>query len=373
MKANAIQLLSNLALSASLLFIPNLAKDLGASNTEVGLIGAVYGIAMFTSSYIFGRASDVYSQRFFIRLGLAVSALTFFLQVLTDPSSPISIWASPSMLAFSRGLVGFSFGMFPPALTAYVYEAKKSMGEFTSFGALGWSVGTFVAGLLAMYWNAFLLSSASFTLAFLVSLTMPSVKGSRLQVPLFPKKIVVKNWYVYIPYLLRHTGASCIWIIYPLYIASLGGDKFWIGVIYTVNTGSQFIVMRYADRYRDITLLNAGLILSLTTFLAFTVAQSFYQLLPIQVLLASSWSCLYVGSLLYLMKHNVEKATSTGLLDSVIHLSGVFGAVLGGVISQLFEFKTTMYAAALLTAVGFILFRAGIKRAPIEGQESKTN
>lgn len=369
MKANAIQLLSSLALSASLIFIPNLAKDLGATNTEIGIIGAVYGITMFTSSYIFGRASDVYRRRFFIRLGLAVSVLTFFLQVLADPSSPISFWASPSTLALARGLAGFSLGIFPPALTAYVYESKNSMGEFTSFGALGWSVGTFVAGLLAMYWNAFLLSSASFMLAFLISLTMPSVKGPRLQVPFFPKKLMVKNWYVYIPYLLRHTGASCIWIIYPLYIASLGGDKFWIGIIYTVNTGSQFVVMRYADRFRDRTLLNAGFIFSLTTFLAFTMAQDFYQLLPAQVLLASSWSCLYVGSLLYLMKHNVEKATSTGLLSSVISLSGVFGAILGGVISQLFEFKATMYTAAVLTTIGFILFRAGTRGAQIEGEE----
>jgi len=367
MKANAIQLLSNLALSASLLFIPNLAKDLGASNVDVGIIGAVYGIATFMSSYIFGRASDVYSRRLFIRLGLAASALTLFLQVLTDPSSPVSFWASPSMLALARGLAGFALGIFPPALTAYVYELKNSMGEFTSFGALGWSVGTFVAGLLAMYWSAFLLSSVSLTLAFLISLTLPNVKGPRLQVPLFPKKLLVKNWYVYVPYLLRHTGASCIWIIFPLYIAYLGGDKFWIGVIYTVNTGSQFVVMRYADRLRDRTLLNAGFILSITTFLVFMVAQNFYQLLPAQVLLASSWSCLYVGSLLHLMKRNVEKATSTGLLSSVISLSGVFGAILGGVISQLFEFKATMYAAALLTTIGFILFRAGIRSAHIEG------
>ena len=368
MKANAIQLLSSLALSASLLFIPNLAKDLGASNTEVGIIGAVYGIALFTSSYIFGRASDVYSRRLFIRLGLAVSALAFFLQVFADPSSPISFWASPSMLALARGLAGFALGIFPPALTAYVYESKNSMGEFTSFGALGWSVGTFVAGLLAMYWNAFLLSSASFMLAFLVSLTMPSVKGPSLRVPLFPKKLMVKNWYVYIPYLLRHTGASCIWIIYPLYIASLGGDKFWTGIIYTVNTGSQFVVMRYADRLRDRTLLSAGFILSITTFLAFTMAQDFCQLLPAQVLLGSSWSCLYVGSLLYLMKHNVEKATSTGLLSSVISLSGVFGAILGGVVSQLFEFKATMYIAAVLTTIGFILFRVGIRGVQVEGE-----
>ncbi|RLI45041.1 MFS transporter, partial [Candidatus Bathyarchaeota archaeon] len=86
MKSNIIALLSNLATSASLLFIPNLAKELGANNTQIGIIGAVYGFTVFASAYLFGRASDVYGRRFFIHLGLGISAITFLMQALTDPS-----------------------------------------------------------------------------------------------------------------------------------------------------------------------------------------------------------------------------------------------------------------------------------------------
>jgi MFS family permease len=70
MKPHAIALLSNLAISASLLFIPNLAEQLGASNAQIGVIGAVYGFTVFTSAYLFGGASNVHDRRFFIRLGL---------------------------------------------------------------------------------------------------------------------------------------------------------------------------------------------------------------------------------------------------------------------------------------------------------------
>ena len=80
-----------------------------------------------------------------------------------------------------------------------------------------------------------------------------------------------------------------------------------------------------------------------------------------QILLGSSWSCLYVGSLLYLMKYNVEKATCTGILSSLISLARVFGALLGGVLSELFGFEYTMYVAAALTVAGFVLFRISIK------------
>ena len=360
MKPSVIQMLSSLALSASLLFIPNLARDLGANDTEIGIIGAVYYISVFFSSFLFGRASDVYDRRFLLRLGLGVSVFTFFLQILTDPS--LSAFANPLVLAVARGLVGFSLGMFPAALTAHVYESGNLLGRFTSFGALGWAVGTFIAGLISMYWGIFILSSACFLLAFLISFKMIEVNSPRLKVPFFPKKLLKKNWFVYLPFFLRHSGANCIWVIYPLYIASLGGDKFWTGVIYMVNTASQFVVMRFADRFKDRALIVAGFLLSFVTFLSFSFAQVFYHLLPMQIILGCSWSCAYVGSLLYLMKNNVEKATSTGILSSVISLAAVFGSLIGGVIAQFFGFTATMYTAAILTAVGFVLNRIGMRK-----------
>jgi len=362
MKSNAILMLSDLALSASLIFVPNLAKDLGANDTEIGLITAVYYVSIFLSSFLFGRASDVYNRRLLLRLGLGISVLTFFLQILADPS--LFPFANTLLFAVARGLVGFSLGIFPAALIAHVYESGDTLGRFNSFGALGWSVGTFIAGIISLYWGIFILSSACFLMAFLISFKMNEINSPHLKVPFFPKKVVRKNWFVYLPFFLRHGGANCIWVIYPLYIASLGGDKFWIGVIYMMNTASQVVVMRYADRFREKPLIIAGFVVSLVTFLSFSLAQVFYHLLPMQVLLGVFWACLYVGSLLYLMKHNVEKATSTGILSSVVSLAAVFGSLLGGIIAQIFlDYRATMYAAAILTATGFILSRIGMRKA----------
>jgi len=365
MQANTIQFLSSLALSASLLFIPKLAQDLGANNTQIGIIVAVYALATFAASYIFGRLSDVYGRKLFINLGLGVCSITFLLQALADPYFVAPALANPWLLAFVRGLAGFSLGIFPAALTVYVYDSGCEVGKFSSFGALGWAIGTFVAGLIAMvafYYGVFILSSACFLLALLISFKMKRTDGSRLQVPFFPRDLMKKNWRVYVPFLLRHTGANCIWVIYPLFILSLGGNDFWVGVVYTVNTATQFVVMLFLDRFEEKSLINAGLLLAVATFLSFTMAQNFLHLLPMQVLLACSWASMYVGSLTYLMKNNVEKATSTGILSSVINISQVFGSLMGGVISQLFDYKATMYVAATLTVVGFGMFRAGNRR-----------
>lgn len=336
-----------------------MAKDLGANDVQIGVISAVYRIATFGSSYLFGRASDIYDRKFIIRLGLFASALSFFLQVFTDPSFALSFWANPWLLTVARGLAGFSMGVFPPALTAYVYESNNILGKFNSIGALGWSIGTFVAGLFAFYWNAFLLSSACFWLAFVISLTMGEITSPHIEVPLFPKNVVKKNWHVYLSFLLRHTGANCIWVVYPLYITSLGADRFWIGIIYTVNTITQFAVMPFMDRFRAKTLIYEGLVLSALTFLVFTFAQDYIQLIPMQVLLGVSWSFIYVGASLYLMQCNMEKATCSGILSSVVSLSMVVDSLLGGIIAQFFGYTATMYVATALTLVGLIFFRIG--------------
>jgi len=363
LKPYIIQFLSSVALSSSLLFIPNLTKDLGGTESQVGIIVAAYALAMFISSYLFGRLSDIYSRRLFISLGLAVSAVTFLLQALADPNFAFPVLSDPSMLALIRALAGFSLGIFPAALMVYVYDSAGPLGRFAASGALGWAVGTFTAGTIAevtSYYAVFVMASLCLWTAFLLSLTMKHLNGPKLNVPFFPMQLLKRNWRVYVPYLLRHTGANIIWVIYPLYIVNLGGDKFWVGVIYAVNTATQFIVMLFLDRFKDELLIGVGLLLAIATFFSFTLAHNFLHLLPIQVLLACSWASIYVGSLLYLMKNNVEKATSSGILSSVINISQVFGALIGGAIAQPFsDFKATMYLATTMTVIGFVLFSVG--------------
>jgi MFS family permease len=370
----AITLLSSFATSCAAIFIPILAKQLGADDTLIGIIGAANAFALFASSYIFGRESDVHNHAIFIKIGLATSAVAFLIQILSDPTFFAPILANPWLLAFSRFLAGFTAGISPAALAAYVYESKGSLGRFSAYGSLGGGLGSLLAGLMALsgtiivglislYSGVFIISSMCFFIAFIISLPMSSKNNTHLQVPLFPKTLMRKNWYVYTAFFFRHFGANAIWVIYPLFILSVGGNDFWIGVIYFINAFSQFVIMQFLGRFSDRRLLSAGLLLSTVTFIAISLSQSFYWLLPTQLLLASAWSCLYIGSLVFVMEHNVEKATSTGILNSVSNLATVLGCLLGGVISQFFGYLATMYTAAILTLLGYVIFKVGVRRA----------
>jgi MFS family permease len=68
-----INLLSNCAVETSNVFIALYARDLNASNLQVGFIAAATGIAFLVSSLWFGRLSDTRGRMLFIRAGIGLS------------------------------------------------------------------------------------------------------------------------------------------------------------------------------------------------------------------------------------------------------------------------------------------------------------
>ena len=337
---------------ASWNYIPIFARELGISDTNIGIIAGLYSTALFFSSYLFGRASDERGRKIFIVIGLIISVVAFFLQVFANDF--IS-------LLLIRILVGFSIGIYPSALVAYVYKAKEKMGKFASFGSLGWVFGSLFAGLVALYFalkGVFILSSLLCLVAFLIALTLTEIKHRPLNIPLFPDGIIKKNISVYTSFLIRHSGAHMIWTFWPLFLLGLGADLFWVGAIQAINSLTQFVVMfLLTDRINSKKLVWIGILLSGITFFTFTLASNFWEILPTQVLLGISWAFLYGGSLKYLTDRNIEKATVSGILDSVTSLSSIIGPFLATIVISFGDYRTTMYVASAMAFIGFVVYQ----------------
>ncbi|MEM3059402.1 MAG: MFS transporter [Methanomassiliicoccales archaeon] len=348
MKASTIQMLSSAGLSAASLLIPNLARnEFGSTNAEIGIIVAAYNTSVFLSSYFFGRASDVYGRRFVLVCGLLLSSIATGLHVFAN---------STSSLIIIRIIVGICAGMFPSALIAYVYESGKKIGKFSAYGSLGFGLGVFVAGFIGVYYEIFIASAVLLATAFALSLYLPFGKQSLHKIPLFPASILKKNLPICVSVMLRHIGANMIWVTYPIFLEDLGAGALFIGAIYAVNSIGQFIFMQFLDRYSSHLLVVAGFILSAITFPSYTLAVVYWQIIPAQITLASAWSCLYVGSLKYVMERNEERGTVTGILQSFLSISAIIGAVLGGLISFKYGYHGSMYFATMLAVSGLIVF-----------------
>jgi MFS family permease len=359
MKPEAIQLLSSAGLFGPVIIVPVILESkFGASTDIIGLIAGGYAALGFASSYIFGRASDVYGRRLILLSGLLLSGLATLLQAASV------VWGGLAFFSAVRLLIGFSSGVFPAALTAYAYEAKSKMGKFSAWGAAGWGVGNLTVGFFGvMYEGAYLYSAGLLFLSYVIALRLPFTKEVRMEVPLFPVALIRRNASVYSAMLIRHTGANMIWVTYPLFLESIGADTTWIGIIYAVNAFGQFFVMNMLDKYDPTLLVAVGLASSALTFYTFELAGSYWEIIPSQILLATAWGCLFVGSLRYVMDRNKEKATVSGILSSTMSISGIVGPVLGGIAAVAVGFKGTIWIATAMSLVALTIFVFDLRRS----------
>ena len=390
----AIQVFTNAALFGAGIFIPLLAKnDLnpGAGDFEIGVLVAAYGISLFISSYVFGRAADIHGRKRYLQVGLFVSGLACLIQVYT-----------PNFLSLmlARVILGLCGGIFPSALAAYAYERGVRMGKFTSHSALGFGSGAIMASLIVYYWGAtghplgrsiynpvFVGCALMFFACFALLLTLPFGHEKRHKVPLIPRKIIRDNLPIYISFLIRHTGACAVWAFFSLFIYILQPADtpqhvkfFWVGIINGVNGMGQFIFMQCIDRYRSRTLIFAGFIFSAITFAIFLFVTNIAQLVLSQVALAAAWSCLYVGSITIVMEKNPEHATSAGILGSTVNGAQILGPLLGGVVASAFAsmsvkiggwtlggseiagYRGIMFFALVMALVALAVFYYSVKR-----------
>jgi MFS family permease len=358
-----VSLFLNLAAEASGVFLPLYAKTVGSSNLEIGFIAATYGIAFFLSSLFFGRQSDMHGRVGFIRLGLGLSAIAYLSQVVAH--TPITLLAT-------RGFVGFCLGIASAALMAYTYENQKQIGNFVSYGSLGWLFGALVAAAIREYEALFLTSAATSVLAFSVSLTLREEPISRIRVAALPLSLIMANRKVYLALFIRQLGANAIWAILPLYLAGIGASKLWIAILDGINMGGQFVAMRLVEKFNPAKVFRTGLLVSALVFAIYGIATNYLQLIPVQVLLAIAWSSMFIGALSYLLRKSNERGTVSGLLYSTIYLSAGLGPFLGGAVAQVWGFVTLMYVGSSLSFLGFLSSRGLSTSKQIRAKESHT-
>ncbi len=352
-----IQFLSQSALAAGILFVPLVVKDMGGGGLSIGIVVAGYNTAYFLANMLGGRAGDIYPRRWIVRIGLLSASAAFLLQAVVIKED-----AGIVPFALSRFIGGLAAGFFPNSLMAYVYEKTGKVGTFTSMGSMGWAAGMVLAGLAGSFSTVFLISTLLLATGFGVSMTLPPIGEKRMKIPLFPTELIKKNAVPYASLLLRHTAASMIWVTFPIFLTDLGATRFWVGIIYATNMTTQFTLMPFLDRFRSRTLAVTGFLFSILSFVSFTMARTWWEILPTQILLGSAWASLYVGILKCVLEKNDEKATVSGLVGSVLSLSGILGPIIGGPLSSVIGYRAVMVLAACVTGVALVIFAAGTKK-----------
>ena len=381
MRTQFIYFFASVSILASVTYLPIYMQSLGISSERITIVVAAYALCTFIASSLSGRGADRYGRIIFLYIGLLLAAITFASQFFANSYVTIFLgWV----------MNGFAVGIYPPALIAYAYENKILMGKFTGIGSLGWSVGNFLAGIIASLISihtVFLMSGFFYFIAFLFALTLPktkyiastvNMKGSS---SLIPNKIILeRNSPVYIALFLRHSAANGVWALWPLFLSSLGFNLFQIGIVQATNALTQFFVMFFLiDHLKDESSFVIGLFLSGITFISFLLTNNFYLFLGTQILLGFSWGMIYAGGVKYVTERNpiTERSTASGFLGSTIAMAGLIGplyafAFLNIIGNEYIYIALIVFAiiSSFLSFIVFLLLRKRIYTLPSTSQES---
>jgi sugar phosphate permease len=184
--------------------------------------------------------------------------------------------------------------------------------------------------------------------------------------------MIFKNRLVLFPMIIRHSSASAIWVLWPLFLYErIGLSLYEIGIVQAVNALTQFAAFYImGDKVPPRPAFIVGLVLSGIAALSFIVIQTFPLFLVTQVLLGMSWAMLYIGALRLMLGTNEERGTATGLLNSSIGLSALIGPVIAIAIVAAFpgsSYEGPMYltaAASLIVGIsyGFVVLSDHLRK-----------
>jgi len=276
-------------------FLPLYARDLGASETVVGLAISSYFITRLFIELPSGIISDRVGRRIPLLTGMALSFLGAVL---------CSLAYGPPLLILGRAVWGMGTALFFSSSTAFIFDLfearvrSQAMGAFQSIEFIGSVIGAPLGGLIATYIGMrtpFTMVAALAIIGFMLLLTSKefkentkrAVNSSNSSNALTLSSIVE---------LLRIGGLIVIGIgtfarsfvmqgtiatIFPLYIKSLGMDISITGAIMGVRSlgmiAGTYTANKLINRFGVGKVLLAGFLSESVTIVLFTVEGGFEQ------------------------------------------------------------------------------------------------
>lgn len=338
-------------ISIVFVFMPIIAKQVTESVFEIGLVVASFSFAQILSEIYFGRHSDRKGTRLkFIRIGFIGCAVAFGLHIFAEDIT---------MLFLVRIAAGVASGIMIPAMIAYAYEANvepKKAATIISFHALGWLAGIAAAGIANDLKLIFMISAASFIIGLAFTAKIPNPKQQKVPEPGTTRKVISKNKFLFLSLLLRHIGASAVWVILPIMIVEeWGGDLYHISVVYVANTLTAFILMNVmATRIHlsNVTKFKIGIGCTTFVFVGLSLVTEWWMAMPFMSLVGATWAFLFIGGNFHLMDNNPH-STSSGIFSSTLSIATVVGPTIAGGIAFLYDYTGVLYFAIAIIICAF--------------------
>ncbi len=343
---------------------------LGASNLLVGLLATIYFSVNAPISIASGYLMDRFGKARELFIGaLLILALSIFI-------TPLSRY--PNYLLFIRALQGLSIAVIVP-LSNLIGARLLGVGRGVGIVNMVSSIGFLSAGLLGGFLSGYLHYTGLFNVSgyivlaslMLVIVSFPNIRASGERIKFsYISKLCRGIRVIYTAYFIRHLAAAGVWSLFSLFIFSLGGDNVFVGFAHAMNTLTQVILFKKIGEYsegRGLTSFKYGILLTSIVFLGYYIAFNPYIVLPFQVLLGCAWVLLWSGANVYIIENTPKEfqGTALGFLNTVGSISWIFGSLLNGYISDIFNsYKVYILIAFLMTLLTYLILELIIRLKP---------
>lgn len=356
--------LMSMAMGGSAIALPLYASSLGASYTEIGMLGVAYVVLGLVFSLPVGRASDRHRKKKFIVGGFLSTAVVMTLYAFA-PSIP---WLLA--LRLLQGLtetllwINVQVAIVASSQSEFRGRAMGSYGRWWGFGvALGPIIGGFcysIAGaqMTFILWGLVALASTA------VATKIPEIEPQ----PTTDKPNLTKILTLCFAGLIYVGTIALINTIVPVYAtASLGMSAFDVGLLITLFVLVRALIFTplgaLSDRVGHRPLILAGLSGASLVFLLLYTASNAVSLTAFLILLALATGSMYPSVLSALSKSGGGVGYLMGIFNLVISIGwGVFPGV-GGAIADSFGPTSAFLISGL---IGLITVAVLWKKLPKE-------
>ena len=361
--------------SANALYVvvPLYAYSIGASQIEIGLIGAVYWAAQIPLQPIMGRLSSRIGSRVLLLIGILGNGLL----VALLPFSHL-VW----QLLVIRVAQGAFISAFWPATRTFAADEAPPMkvGEVMGLYGVAMSLGS----MAGPFFGGYISDNYGFYYGFVMAFLTPIMALFPILMTLRPRGQTKKFEAIEQVKKIEKTGITdlgyesrillialmALFIegltfgitdsIFPVYLSILKFTKTTIGIMLTTQSLAlliaQWIGGRLSDRASRTLLATIGVILC-TSIGGIALIQSFPGLLVIMLMVGTGAGLLYPAGLALISElSSKRKGMSFGLFGSASTAGMAFGSQVGGALAQYFGLTAPYYMAfVVVVSVALIL------------------
>jgi len=317
------------------LALPLYAKDLGASYTEIGLLGTTYVVFNFLFSPLSGRVADRRGRKPFLVLGLFLVACSFILYPLIRSVRWLLV------VHLLQGAAEAPIWVNAQAAVADLSRTEKrgrAMGVYGTSWAFGFAIGPFLGGYLYKIIDAHLIFMLGAFIALAAALTMSATQ--------LPKPHVVSRRIK-----LGELGPACflgfiyigvvsiIFTLFPVYVRNLGMTELQIGsliALFAVVRGLLFVpVGGLSDKYGPKPIIGLGLFGLVVASAGLVVTTEYFLLIPVIIILAAAEGSIYPAVMSIVSKIGGQtSAYLLGIFNGVAMLSWGILPPIGGFLAD---------------------------------------